>query len=66
VNVFVATAEDTILAKREWAKLGESERALRDVKDAPQDKGRVPDRPYIEKWLDDLSVRPLWDRVRAS
>ena len=31
VQVYVATAEDTVLAKLEWAKLGESERQLRDV-----------------------------------
>jgi hypothetical protein len=31
VVVFVATAEDTIVAKLEWARAGESERQLRDV-----------------------------------
>lgn len=31
-QVFIATAEDTILAKWEWAKLGEAERQLRDVR----------------------------------
>ena len=31
VRVFVATAEDTIIAKLEWARAEESERQLRDV-----------------------------------
>lgn len=30
-KAFVATAEDTIIAKLEWARSGESERQLRDV-----------------------------------
>ena len=32
VPVFVATAEDTILAKLEWAKLGQSDQQIRDVR----------------------------------
>jgi hypothetical protein len=66
VDVFVATAEDTILAKLEWAKLGESERQLRDVRGIIDVKGASLDRGYIERWLDDLGVRELWDRVSAT
>jgi hypothetical protein len=66
VNVFVATAEDTILAKLEWAKLGESERQLRDVRallDATTDS---LDREYVLEWLDDLGIRELWERVQRG
>jgi hypothetical protein len=66
VRVFVATAEDTVLAKLEWAKLGESERQLRDVRALLETSGDSLDLGHIEKWLDELSVRPLWDRVRES
>jgi hypothetical protein len=66
VKVFVATAEDTILAKLEWAKLGESERQLRDVRSLLEARGESLDRVYIEKWLDDLGVRELWERVREG
>jgi hypothetical protein len=65
VDVFLATAEDTVLAKLEWAKLGESERQLRDVRGILDVKGDALDRAYIERWLDDLGVRELWDRVSA-
>jgi hypothetical protein len=64
VEVFVASAEDTVLAKLEWAKLGESERQLRDVRGIVDVKGESLDRAYIERWLDDLGVRELWNRVR--
>ena len=65
VDVFVASAEDTILSKLEWAKLGESERQLRDVHGILEVKGESLDRAYIERWLDDLGVRELWMGVQA-
>jgi hypothetical protein len=66
VSVFVATAEDTVLAKLEWAKLGESERQLRDVQALIEARGDSLDQAYIERWLDDLGVRQLWDRARGG
>jgi hypothetical protein len=63
VDVSVATVEDTILAKLEWAKLGESERQLRDVRGMLDVQGDALDREYVERWLDELGVRELWDRV---
>lgn len=62
VDVFVATAEDTIVAKLEWAKLsGGSERQLRDVRGILDAKGAALDIAYIEKWVDDLEVRSPWE-----
>jgi hypothetical protein len=66
VDLFVATAEDTVLAKLEWAKLGESERQLRDVRGIIDVKGESLDIGYIERWLDDLGVRALWQRVQTQ
>jgi hypothetical protein len=66
VRAFVASAEDTILAKLEWAKFAESERQLRDVRGILDVKSNALDFAYIERWLDDLGVRGLWDRVRSE
>jgi hypothetical protein len=66
VPVFVASAEDTVLAKLEWSKLGESERQLRDVRAILAMKPGALDTAYIERWLDDLGVRELWERVRGG
>jgi hypothetical protein len=66
VKVYVATAEDTVLSKLEWAKLGESERQLRDVRALVEARGDSLDRAHIETWLDDLGVRELWERVQRS
>jgi hypothetical protein len=65
VHVFVATAEDTVLAKLEWAKLGQSERQLRDVRALIDAIGQSLDRAYIERWLDDLGIRALWDQLHG-
>ncbi|WP_394826471.1 hypothetical protein [Pendulispora albinea] len=65
LQVYVASAEDTVLAKLEWAKLGESERQLRDVRGILDVQGEALDVVYIERWLDELGVRELWNRVRA-
>jgi len=66
VRIFVASAEDTILAKLEWAKLAQSERQLSDVRGIIGVKSNALDLEYIERWLDELGVRDLWDRVRRD
>jgi len=66
IEVFVATAEDTILAKLEWALQGESERQLRDVAGILELSGASLDRSYIERWARELGVEALWERVRSE
>ena len=64
LRVAIATAEDTILAKLEWArKAGESERQLADVAGIVAVAGAHLDRPYIERWSRDLGVLDLWRRL---
>ena len=62
----VASAEDTVLSKLEWAKLGSSDRQLVDVAGVVKTQGPALDRSYIEEWLDELGVRHLWNRVLSS
>ncbi|HEY4245072.1 MAG TPA: hypothetical protein VGM88_34890 [Kofleriaceae bacterium] len=61
-----ATAEDTILAKLEWAKAGRSERQLTDVGDILRMRAGDLDLAYIERWVDELGIRDEWERVRAA
>ena len=64
LSVAFATAEDTILAKLEWArKSGGSERQLDDVAGILQVSGDRLDRGYLDKWAEALGVTDLW---RAS
>jgi hypothetical protein len=64
-NTFVATPEDTIIAKLEWAKAGESERQLRDVASIIAISGEGLDLAYVVRWVDALELTDQWERARA-
>jgi hypothetical protein len=63
IPVYVATAEDTILTKLEWAKMGESERQLRDVEASVRARGDSLDRSYLIAWATELGVLPDLERA---
>ena len=58
--IHVATVEDVILSKLEWAKLGGSARQLEDVRTLFRLRSNDIDTNYIERWLDPLGIRTLW------
>jgi len=66
VEVFVASAEDTIVAKLEWARAGESERQLRDVVGILEVSGERLDRGYITRWVSELDLVALWNRANSD
>jgi hypothetical protein len=60
----IATPEDTILSKLEWArKGGGSERQLADALGVVRVCGDRLDRAYVEKWASLLGVDELWRAV---
>jgi hypothetical protein len=60
----LATAEDTILAKLEWAsRAGGSERQLADVAGILAVSGDRLDRAYVDRWAGALGVADLWRRL---
>jgi hypothetical protein len=63
VRLCVASAEDSILAKLDWARQSESDRQLQDVADIVAVKGEALDLAYIERWVRALSLEALWSRV---
>lgn len=61
VDVFAASAEDTIIAKLEWSALsGGSERQRRDVAGIVATLGLGLDRAYIERWVEELRLGAEW------
>src|ERR1700675_3301932 len=50
LRLFVANAEDVIVAKLEWAKLGKSERQIDDVAAILRVRWEALDRPYLDRW----------------
>jgi hypothetical protein len=52
-----------VIAKLEWAKLGGSERQLRDVVGVLMVQGAALDRAYIERWVTELDLSDQWSQV---
>ena len=66
-RVFIASAEDTVISKLEWAKHGGgSELQLRDAAGVLQIRGDKLDAEYIERWVAELGLEELWLRVRKA
>lgn len=59
----MATAEDVVIAKLEWAKLGESERQLRDVARILGVSDDGLDREYLSRWIGELDLGDMWRRA---
>jgi len=66
IPVATATAEDTIIAKLEWAKTGGSERQLGDVVAILRVRGETLDRAYLERWVTVLGLDEVWRRVTSA
>jgi len=66
VDVFIATPEDTILSKLEWAAESGSERQLRDVAGVVSVRRGELDDAYIERWASELGVLAAWQRLRGA
>ncbi|CAN5864038.1 hypothetical protein BH11MYX4_BH11MYX4_21190 [soil metagenome] len=65
VPVFVASPEDTIVAKLEWSKLaGGSQRQRRDVAGIVVTVGAALDRAHVERWVRDLDLADEWEAQR--
>lgn len=64
LRLTLATAEDVLLAKLEWSKLGDSERQLVDAAGIIRMQRESLDYPYIEHWVDLLEVREQWTKAQ--
>lgn len=56
VALWVATAEDLILAKLEWSRLGGSERQRRDIAGVLAVSGDELDLVYLRRWATELGL----------
>ena len=67
VPVFVASPEDTIVAKLEWSKLsGGSQRQRRDVAGIVATVGPALDQRYVERWVRDLALSDEWEAAKTT
>jgi hypothetical protein len=63
-GMFVASVEDVIVSKLEWAKMGESLRQIEDVAAVFKKRHASVDRSYIEKWVAELGLAAQWTQAQ--
>jgi hypothetical protein len=66
IRVYFSAPEDLIIAKLQWAKLGESGRQLEDVAGIVRVQADKLDIPYVERWVRELELEDFWERVRTG
>lgn len=66
VDVWVASPEDVVLSKLEWAAMGGSDRQVSDATWVLEVKANEMDDEYLDRWADELGVREALDRARGA
>lgn len=61
----VASPEDVLIAKLEWAKLGESERQIEDAAGIVRLQGPLLDNAYVDRWVAELGLQTQWARAKS-
>jgi hypothetical protein len=62
--LFVASAEDVVIAKLEWSKLAQSQRQIEDVASILKLRWESLDRRYLKKWISELDLDNAWHRAK--
>lgn len=60
LSVFTASAEDVLIAKLEWARLGQSRRQIEDAAGILRARGDLLDHGYLENWIRELRIDEEW------
>ena len=62
--LFVASAEDVVIAKLEWSKRAQSQRQIEDVATILRLRWEALDRSYLEKWISELDSKQEWNHAK--
>jgi len=60
LSLFVASAEDVVVAKLEWSRLAQSQRQVEDVAAILRMRYETLDHSYLETWVQDLGLEREW------
>lgn len=66
VTVYVASPEDVVISKLQWAKQGASDRQLQDAKGILDVQGDKFDFAYIKRWVRELRLEEQWQVIRRA
>ena len=60
IPIFVASPEDVVISKLEWARLSQSQRQIEDAAAILRLRWESLDREYMKKWIGDLHLSAEW------
>lgn len=66
IQLFVASAEDVIISKLEWVKLGGSQRQVEDVAKVLAVQWKALDQNYLSQWIGALQLQEQWSAAKQS
>jgi len=66
IPLFVASAEDVVVSKLEWAKLAQSQRHIEDVAGILRMRWELLDHTYLGKWILALGLKTQWNDARRA
>lgn len=66
IQLFVASAEDVIISKLEWSKLGGSLRQIEDVAKVMTAQRKTLDQAYLSNWIGELELQEQWASAKSS
>jgi hypothetical protein len=64
--LYVASAEDVVVAKLEWSKLAQSHRHIEDVAGILRVRWESLDRAYLAKWIVELGLEKEWNDAQHA
>ena len=64
VTVFIASPEDVVISKLEWARQGQSQRQVEDAASVLRVRSHSLDQAYIQKWVAELDLMAQWEEAR--
>lgn len=65
ISICIASVEDVIVAKLEWARSAQSSRQIEDVAAILKIRFGELDLGYVEKWIDDLDLSQQWVEAKS-
>lgn len=66
VALVAETAEDVVVSKLEWAKMGASLRQIEDVAGILKERYGSLDLGYVKKWVRELELSDQWNAARKA
>lgn len=66
IPLYAATAEDVIISKLEWAKMGASLRQIEDVSGILKERHELLDFIYLDGWIKQLGLAEQWNAARKA